>query len=890
MNEQPLWKRKFPIFISTILFVISLYGLSWVWIKVASLIATQIKGEETFYVSLIFGKGESVPLLLILFLSTLSIFSWLLSTRVKFYQRKFWRIIMFLTPIMTIWGGLAAFGMSQSKKHIIPNFEERLKNVIDTNGLIESLVFEHTSGFYLMVLLIPIIVLSFITLFLLTKYVQHDKELTKPFFEFEWAGKWLQKLSKLEQKEQWPDIELGASTKTGEMVVLPGRDRTLNTMIVGSIGTGKTAALALPMINQDLDHMARYVNDYPMLYQRKDFQTEEVGGRYLSGISIIDPSNDLCQKSLKLVKAHGIPDEAITYINPLDPNTPSINPMRGPVDKVAEVFAQVIAGLNDSKDGGNFFFEQAQRNHLKHYIYLLKLHDPDKEVTFDMLLDMYNNPQVVRAMHVKLKSTMPSDIDAFEDRDDRNYWKIVQGIDEWFDLNLLPKMTRAGNMNVVERDDKGEALYYDAKAEHVQGLRNILNDIGANPLIRRVLFGKSDFDFDRHMEIGGVLLVNTAKGELVNLARVLGKIVLMNLQNATFRRPPNVASFHHILVDEAPDYLYNAFREFPAQSRKYKVIITTLKQTIAQLADQFGEHYMTTLIGTMRNRLVYGDVPGYDAKYFSDMFGEKFVYEEGQNEMSVSPLQENPGSRSGSSYSKVREQAMTGGEIMFQDAFQCAVKIVVNNKPMPVRQIKANFVPKESFEVADIQVEAETLTIWLEERRKYGKVFITEEISSIDEPILSIEESEQLNQEHYAAERDHAFELDEKAIKRAISVQFEPHPRDPLIYIKKESLSTEITQNDVVRDDNPLQEKDLPLVDEEPIEWENSIKNIPVQTNDNTLIERKSDLDETRTENNENHVIQQNDKQVSSEKDYKPSIISESQVKFADSLIEEFKE
>lgn len=68
----------------------------------------------------------------------------------------------------------------------------------------------------------------------------------------------------------------------------------------------------------------------------------------ISGLSIMDPSNDLCQQSLQLVKAHGIPDEAITYINPLDPETPSINPMRGPVDKVAEVFAQVIAGLNDS--------------------------------------------------------------------------------------------------------------------------------------------------------------------------------------------------------------------------------------------------------------------------------------------------------------------------------------------------------------------------------------------------------------------------------------------------------------------------------------------------------------------------------------------------------------
>ncbi|MEK5209870.1 type IV secretory system conjugative DNA transfer family protein [Psychrobacillus sp. FSL H8-0510] len=707
----------------------------------------------------------------------ISIFGWLISTRVHFYQSRNMRIIYFGLTGLAIWGGIAAYGMSQAQKHMLPFFQTRLGNIsaapVDTDGLLEQLVFGQVQGFYLTLVIIPVLIMFFTTYFLLNKYVEFDKDLNKAFFEFQWRGKWLQKLSKLEQKEKWPDIELGLSSAHEEMVVLPGRDRTLNTMIVGSIGTGKTAALGLPMINQDLHHMVEYIKNYAEMYEREDFRTEEVGGRFLSGISVIDPSNDLCQKTLQLVKAHNIPEEVITYINPLDPKTPSINAMRGPVDKVAEVFAQVIAGLNDSKDGGNFFFEQAQRNHLKHYIYLLKLHDLEKEVTLDMLLDMYNNPQLVHQMHVMLKATIPTMIDEIEDRDERNYWKIVQGIDEWFDLNLLPKVTRSGSSMVGEYGDDGETLYYDAKEEHVQGLRNILNDIGANPLIRRVLFGKSDFDFDRHMEIGGILLVNTAKGELVQLARVLGKVVLMNLQNATFRRLPNVSSFHHILIDEAPDYLYNSFREFPAQSRKYKVIITTLQQTIAQMADQFGEHYMTTLIGTMRNRMVYGDVPGYDAKYFSEMFGEKYTYEEGQTEMTVSPLQEDPGSRSGSSYSKVRDSSMTSGDIMFQEAFQCAVKLVVNNRPMPVVQIQANFVPKEEFSVASIQVEEDEANVWLADRRRYG-VKVSKEVEiAID----SIEQTEVANQAFY----DKPV-LDEAMVDRAIGIEVTKQPRSEIIY------------------------------------------------------------------------------------------------------------
>lgn len=796
MRDKKWWTQKAPTFIATLFWVSTIYFGLWGWVKIASFFMSQQKGEELYYLSFLFGSSEQVSVVGLIAVSIWGVFGWLLSTRVKFYQSKYMRLLTFFTMGLTIWGGVAAYGMSEARKRMLPFFEARLLHVFegnnaDTGGVLEQLVFGQVQGFYLMIVIIPVLLLFFVSFFLLNKYVEHDEAINKAFLLFEWKGQWLQKLSKWEQKEYWPDLELGPSSITKEKVVIHGHDRTLNTIVVGSIGTGKTAAQGLPMIDSDLDHMVKYIKDYPDMYEREDYNTEEVAGRYLSGLSIIDPSNDLCQKSLQLVKAHGIPDEAITYINPLDPNTPSINPMRGPVDKVAEVFAQVIAGLDDTKGGGSFYFEQAQRNHLKHYIYLLKLHDTEKEVTLDMLLDMYNNPQLVRAMHVALKTTLPKGIDEIEDRDERNYWKIVQGIDEWFELNLLPKMERSGPSMIPVYDENSNQMYYDAKEEHVQGLRNILNDIGANPLIRRVLFGQSEFDFDRHMEVGGILLVNTAKGEMVQLARVLGKIVLMNLQNATFRREPNVSTFHHILVDEAPDYLYNSFKEFPAQSRKYKVIITTLQQTIAQMADQFGEHYMTTLIGTMRNRLVFGDVPVYDAEYFSKMFGEKDVYEEGQTEMSVSPLQEDPVSRSGSSYSKVRSQSMTAGDIMFQEAFQCAVKIVKNNKPMSVVQINANFVPKKHFTVAKVVADEKSLDVWLSSRRNYG----LDVPKDVEIAIASIEETEEKNKEYYddfGQEESQVQEemitigsqapLDPQMVERAVNVVMDTHPRDEVRY------------------------------------------------------------------------------------------------------------
>lgn len=767
MSSKEDWIKRTPKILVNTLTIVSTYAMLRSVITVLSIAATQYMNTPIHFLSVLFGKSKGVSLIWLIAVGIVTIFTWLLSTRVKAFQRKWARVYMFMLPLVSLSASLVGFGMTLVKKSVFPFFEERLANVIDTNAFVHQILFEQVNGFFFMLLLLPFIVLMFIGMFVASKYLQHEDDFKEAFFEFQWNGDWLRKFSNMEGKEVYPDIELGINKKTKEMVVLPGFDRTLNTAIVGPIGTGKTAALGLPMLNQDLHYMTRFINEYPKISKLANFKSEDVLGHYLNGISVIEPSNDLCQKMYKLCKAHNIPDEAITYIDPTNPNTPSINPMRGPVDKVAEVFTQVIAGLSDTGDGGSFYFEQAQRVHLKQHIYLLKMHEPDNDVTFDMLLEMYENTSMVHEMHLQMKKRLPDNIDGIEDRDERNYWKILKGIDDWFNNNYAPAEIRGvGGRTELARDDNGKIIYEDLQAKDVKGLRNILNDIGSNPLIRRVLFGHSDFDFDEHMNKGGILLVNTAKGSLEALNSVLGKIVLMTLQNASFRREPNISAFHHIFVDEAPEYLYNSFRSFPAQSRKYKVIITTLQQTIAQMADAFGEHYMTTILAAMRNRMVYGDLPTYDAKYFSDMFGEKYVFQEGESEQSVSPLQDNPSSRSGSTYSKVLEQNITSSGIMYQDAFECAVKIVVKNKPIPVQQIKANFVPKEEFIKAKVLVDDEAAEYWLND-----EVTIIEDDKE-DLAIKSIEETEY----EYKEVEPKAKPLNMEKVEKAISVQSEPRP------------------------------------------------------------------------------------------------------------------
>ncbi|MDZ3953436.1 DNA translocase FtsK [Bacillus thuringiensis] len=659
-----------------------------------------------------------VPLILMFFSLLLGEFSFRFYSRIPALHINNGKLIILVASHIAVDIQFLWFATAPIHAKVIPYLADKSKHL--NFGEYEALGHVLTGNFHTLTMIfvfLPTVFMILFTLWYSGHIVRYREEILKWVQKYEYKNHKLQKWFNSQEEQIYPDVEIGPHIEHKEMVRIKGKDRTLNCIIIGPIGSGKTSSLIIPMINQDLHWMARFINKFINVFKKKDYHTEEVKGTFLNGVTVIEPSNDLCQKVFKLVQAHKIPESAVYYIDPTNPDTKNINILRGPVDKVAEVFAMVIQGLSESN---NAFFEQAQRNHLKQHIYLLKLHNPQKDVTFDDLIEMYDDVERVHRMHKLLKVQVEKLYDFVQSgaasRDQKNEYKIIKGIDEWFDNTIREKLDFQGEPAVYKSGKyRGQPMHYD-REEYVKGLRNILKDLASNVLIRRVLFGKSDFDFDVHLEQGGILLVNTAKGELADLSNVLGKFVLLSMQNAVFRRDPNVSPYHHIIVDEFPDYVVRPFKEFPAQSRKYKVILTIASQTLSQLALDFTEQYMFTLLGSFRNKMIFGDVTPYDAKIFSDMFGEKEEFKEAESEQGISPMQENPVSRLGSTYQKSKEVVMSPGDIMAQGAFICAARIVQDNHVQPVQQITSNFVPKEEFAQAIIQVDTKTGEYWENER------------------------------------------------------------------------------------------------------------------------------------------------------------------------------
>ncbi|MFC9449990.1 DNA translocase FtsK [Bacillus cereus] len=660
-----------------------------------------------------------VPLILMFFSLLLGEFSFRFYSRIPALHINNGKLIILVASHIAVDIQFLWFATAPIHAKVIPYLADKSKHL--NFGEYEALGHVLTGNFHTLTMIfvfLPTVFMILFTLWYSGHIVRYREEILKWVQKYEYKNHKLQKWFNSQEEQIYPDVEIGPHIEHKEMVRIKGKDRTLNCIIIGPIGSGKTSSVIIPMINQDLHWMARFINKFINVFKKKDYHTEEVKGTFLNGVTVIEPSNDLCQKVFKLVQAHKIPESAVYYIDPTNPDTKNINILRGPVDKVAEVFAMVIQGLSESN---NAFFEQAQRNHLKQHIYLLKLHNPQKDVTFDDLIEMYDDVERVHRMHKLLKVQVEKLYDFVQSgaasRDQKNEYKIIKGIDEWFDNTIREKLDFQGEPAVYKSGKyRGQPMHYDREEEYVKGLRNILKDLASNVLIRRVLFGKSDFDFDVHLEQGGILLVNTAKGELADLSNVLGKFVLLSMQNAVFRRDPNVSPYHHIIVDEFPDYVVRPFKEFPAQSRKYKVILTIASQTLSQLALDFTEQYMFTLLGSFRNKMIFGDVTPYDAKIFSDMFGEKEEFKEAESEQGISPMQENPVSRLGSTYQKSKEVVMSPGDIMAQGAFICAARIVQDNHVQPVQQITSNFVPKEEFAQAIIQVDTKTGEYWENER------------------------------------------------------------------------------------------------------------------------------------------------------------------------------
>ncbi len=389
-------------------------------------------------------------------------------------------------------------------------------------------------------------------------------------------------------EKQPGDIVLCKNKDSKQDVIIPCKDRFLHMLVLGPTGSGKTSQIILPMLNQDL--------------QNKE-----------SGITVIEPKGDLAEKAYAMAQYYG---RKAIYFNPILESCPTFNPLYGKEEDVIENIVTAFKMLNtDSAQYFQDMNEQLLRNALK----VLKRTKGNNATLIDLSRLISNTGGSGRKLVQGEFNSMeaPTDAIAKENEDIANYF-----LSDYF-------------------NEKSKTF------ENTSGVRSQVAKIVSNKFLRKVLNpqGKSDIDFDNHLEVGTVICISTAQGKLRDLGRFLGYFIILNFQAATFKRPgnENTRRNHFLYIDEFQSYSNPGFADMLTQGRSYRVasqLATQNRALIGMGSGKDGEDFIELVSTNARNIILFPGGNFNDAKYYSEQFGEidKVTIGESSSRTAASPL------------------------------------------------------------------------------------------------------------------------------------------------------------------------------------------------------------------------------------------------------------
>lgn len=441
----------------------------------------------------------------------------------------------------------------------------------------------------------------FYLLIIISYFILISKEEYKEFEEKLLEIDFLAKFRVNEKVIEEGSIQVCRRVENNVPVRLPYTDRFLHMLVIGPTGCGKTSQIIIPMLNQDV--------------QNKE-----------AGITVIEPKGDLAEKIYAMAQFYG---RKAVYFNPEFENCPSFNPLYGKEEDVIENTVTTFKMLNP--DSATYFQdmnEQLLRNTLK----ILKRRErlTGEIPTLLNVNTIVSNPEGSGKILIEdFEAMIAGNVSTEEEKELKEC--ISYFVSDYF-------------------NEKGSKIY-----ENTSGIRSQVAKIISNKFLRKVLNptnGKSDIDFDKHLEEGGVLCITTAQGKLRDLGSFLGYFIILNFQSSVFKRTgnENTRRPHFLYIDEFQKYTTTGFADMLTQGRSYRVASHLATQARAQIGMGVGKDassFVNLVSTNCRNVVVFPGVSYEDAKYYSEQFGQylnvkkrvsksKKLDDVGYNSMSVS--------------------------------------------------------------------------------------------------------------------------------------------------------------------------------------------------------------------------------------------------------------
>ncbi|MFD2216570.1 TraM recognition domain-containing protein [Metabacillus endolithicus] len=736
---------------------------------------------------------QTAPLWVVGVAALLAFINWILATRVKRFSKSVPRRTF---SFCLSWGTLTVVILFYIIREIkLIGYDElvQIHETIDPahaaylhRGALEFI------GYLLMVT--PIVIVGLYASYLYANY-KEDANLQEWFRTYRFERGWIGRFGE-DKVNRLPDIQLARNAETNAPVILEGESRQTGTLLIGPPGSGKTSIKIKTAYRQDLGHMQRMINEFPKLAKKYGIGSKEFErnmGNHLIGTVIIEPAKDLCDDAYELALEHNIPREFITYLDPSNPDTPGFNAMIGPTAQVVETITSVLEAIAQTN---NEFFRQAARAVLKHYVYLLKFYKGN-EATIPMLDDMYQDPRMVMDMVESIEKTIPPENVVKEmKQDDVIHWMIVKKIVKWFkNEGLRVQKDRDGTVEKYPRghEHEGKVVVEDLQFEFTRQTRNLLSDITKNPYLARILLAKNEVDLDRLMSKGGILLVNTDDGNLQDLSDTFGKLVLLCVQNAIFRRSgtENTRPIVSFYADEFYDYMNEKFLKLTGKARKYKFAPLVACQSLTQFGVKFGKEFTESMLGTIRNTIVYGGVSKYDAELLSVYLG-KTVVEEIQVRESYTPdNMDNPSFGYSESTVRTEKDLASVDDIMFQEFRYSYIRMVQEKSSKRAIRAEGDFVDTSEADKWKKSLDSEAVNFFMD----YWKKEV-----NVSEALVIPEDDEQEDSASVLKKELLSFDKEQKVVK-------EEHNRFKHSQHKGQEITEENDEVEDVKEESQQEEK-----------------------------------------------------------------------------------
>lgn len=516
-----------------------------------------------------------------------------------------------------------------------------------------------------------------------------------------------------ENKSNLYDSAIIRRMSGGSRHIIRESDRFLHFFISGATGSGKTSSTILPQAAEDLDKRIQNEDTQKKellkalkekkVYMKEGFTDEDFNidkfGAYkgyedvinnlkskhvVCGATFVAPNYGLTDDVYELCEKRGIkcnridpeldpdtnlPKKGVIGFNPLY-ISPTLSPLNREFEiiKKAKLFADVMQAINELNGKGDPYFTSINRVVTTSFTILLELTYPllhgGEQPTPADVQSLINDFSRVQPYYQKL---LEIDVD--------NKYEFVKDF-------LRNDILGAGNEKMTDQS---------------RGLRNQVNEILTNPLIRSILCAKNSVDMDLMLSEGQVTVVNYGLSLGTTDSTALGLFFVLSFNDAVLRRPGNEKTRipHFYTIDELPVLLHPEMEKMFSLFRQYRVSVAAYVQNL----DQFNKTPMTqfllgVVMGNCAHHIIFGRAGLSEMKAYSDLSGLRYSYNEQTSVSETALSDENTRLAYSTRTALEKEAVIDGADMRYRDFQEVTVFSLVSGSLVEPFHAKMNFLPR----------------------------------------------------------------------------------------------------------------------------------------------------------------------------------------------------